>query len=334
MSKGNRSLCPNRFDTSGMFGEVYNSDPYNKCGPCYEFQQADRLVGGTASVAANEDRYNYGFRDQKSTQQNGPFDLQDVTGGNFALSRTMPGIDGTKTSIGDKNNYKIFNKKECFDGLTSRPDFTTSPASIQGGMSSMLEPINRYPPMVGKGKSCRGGSKFAKNSIVQPLNEFKDGVLYSITFGNAKPKESFCGCMPKKPTTLAGQVSGCIVLVIILWFVISAFIAGLLFGKASLCPGGIFTPAEFSGIDIISTSNNALGKVAGGNVSSGISGYFKTVGQVMVSPFVSLGRLLGGKRSCSKPKTFGGVMNMNMRPKPSHIVQHIEVPLSCKDSVL
>lgn len=302
MVRGNKSLCPNMFDTGGMFGEVFNSDPNHKCGPCYDFQQADRSVGCAASDKTNDDKYNYGFRDQKSTQQNGPLDLRNVTGGTIAMSRTLPGIDRMGTSIGNKRNPKIFNDRECFGNDRSKPVFTTSPVSIQGGMSSMLQPMNKYPPMHGnRSKMCRGGAKTAKDIITEPLKELKDGVVYSMTFGKVKEGFAGCGCGFKKPMTLTGQIVGCIILIVVIWLCLSMLISAMLFGKAAMCPGGTFTPAEISGISTISVipadSFGPGGKTFGGHVSRGISGFAQTVKEVMVSPFVSMGKLLGGKTS-------------------------------------
>ena len=317
----NKSLCPNMFNTDGLFDEVWNSDPHHKCGPRYEYQQSDKALGATATKVNNQDLYNYAFRTQQSTQQNGPLDLMDTTGGNIGFNRSGVAMETIPMTIGNEDNNLIFNErlgrtsksKEKFtenandsSNSTNTPDFTTMPTSIQSGLSSYLAPYNRAPLDTYDKKYKHVKRCDVKKDITSSLDSFKDGLLYSITFGK---KEKFCPCQNRSYHTV-GKVIGIIIVVFAIWFAISALVSCCLYGKA-YCDG-CCCPEAWSGISPIYMDSQPYYTWGGNKQKS--NNFFKTMGEVAVTPFVSLYNAIAGGN-----KVFGGSKNImkstNIKPK-------------------
>lgn len=313
MTNSVKSLCPNLYNTDGLFDEVWNSDPHRKCGPRYEYEQSDKALGATATKLNNADLHNYAFRTQQDIQQNGPYDLQEQTGGNMALSRTGVGLNRTAMNIGNKTNDYIFNNRlEGFKEAMNSPDFTTMPTSIQSGMTSGLMPYSKSPDQASNRRYRNvKKSKAMKSDVTGPLNAFKDGLLYSISFGSDK-HETFCPFSYEGYSTF-GKVMGVIILVLAIWFAISFLISCCLCGRAACCDG-CYCPEAWSGISPIYLETAKNNYAWGGNNTNKVGNFFKTVGEVAVCPFVSIYNAITG--GTKKQKTTGGLKTkFNILPK-------------------
>lgn len=257
------SLCPNIYNTEGLFNDWYNEDSSKKCGPLYDYKQTAKLNCGTDSEMLNDDKFNYSNVEQLKTGQNGPVSFNNTTGGNMMSQRAVgaairPMEVGNKESNNVLNGYPNCNNKETFN----TPEFTTTPTPLTTGSTSALYPEERAPFDDFNGAKCLNncnnfGSKL-RNEIVKPIDAVKEGVLFSLTFGQNKNKESFCMCNRRKPTeTACGKVIGCVIIVSII------FIIGIL----------IFTAVIYS-----KTGDN------NGKLSGGASGFFNTMGELIKSP--------------------------------------------------
>ena len=303
-----KSICrPTLYDTEGYFDDYYNSDLSQRDPYKFEYIQAGKAENGGASASSQAGMLNNNLCTDFRIQQNG------IPSADEAMDSSFTGI--RSSHAGSMKSYDFHNPQaQCSQPVKSKrerfSDFTTSPTAITNGMTSGLSPYNKYlnsalPP---SGK-CKPD---AMNEIKESLDSFKDGVLYSITFGQRK-KETFCDCMPHHEVPkICGKAIGGTIVAIIIWLIISCFIACILFGKAAACPSKSYSPCPFSGVqDILLLECGASSQQAGQKTKGGstFSNFMRTVGQVAVSPFVSVANLITGgykkKAVCNnKPLSF------------------------------
>ena len=239
MTKRSGSGQPQIFNTEGLFDEVYNSDPSKKCMARYVYVQADKSLGCTGSKVIKPPLENNACRVRFQTQQNGPYDYEDVTGGNIALQRTGVARDRIQETLGNKYNRSIQNAgigqtegAETFQPNNDAPEFTTMPVSIQGGMTSGMNPYQTtLMESIAPNKCKHQNVGDVRNEVTSSLENFKDGLLYSITFGQYKnKKEKFSVDNPA--AKISGKIIGVIICIFVIWFLLSLFIAIGLYAKA------------------------------------------------------------------------------------------------------
>ena len=309
----NYLLCPRVYDTEGLFNGFHNEDPNEKCIPKYDYSQCGKIVGGGKLSTYNVNGLSgYPSREAGQTGITNQFSLEGVTGGNMSRIRQV-GRDRTSMSIGNNENNGRFNttQNETFkERMTSDiPEFTTMPITTNTGKSSMLQPQLRAPDMIYERRKYDDKEKSSiMNDITDSLSAFKDGVVYSITFGK-KDTETFCPTMDyeaQQNVMTAGKVIGAIITIILIWFAISFIISAILYGYAA-ANGGCFSPMPSSDITTIFVPmssdkyTESVSKQNGGNNKNGITRFFNTVGQVMLSPFNvvinNVAKLGGGNKS-------------------------------------
>lgn len=302
----NYLLCPKVYDTEGLFNGFHNEDPNEKCVPKYDYDQCGKIVGGGRLSTYNINGFT-GYPSRKSGQTgiNNQFALGSFTGGNISRIRQV-GRDRTPMTIGNSESKGKFNssRNESFrERMTSDiPEFTTMPTTPNTGKSSMLQPQLRAPDLIYERRNCSDTS--IADDITNSLSAFKDGVVYSITFGK-KDTETFCpgmGYNTQQNIITAGKVVGAIITFIIIWFAIAFITSAILYAWAAV-KGGCYSPARCSNVATIfvpmsstDTYTECVGKQCGGN-KSGITRFFNTVGQVMMSPFnIAVNSLVGGNK--------------------------------------
>ena len=306
-AKGKVKCCQIRdpINTEGLFDEVYNSDPSQKCMNCYEYKQSDKMLGATVSKTINPKLTNHACRVRFQTQQNGPYDFQDITGGNMVHARTAIEADRRPMSLGNREDVEVLNARECFNNPGSKsPDFTTMPVSIQGGMSSGLSPS--YPLLrdeVGTDMICESIGKIRKD-ITEPLQSFKDGVLYSITFGKNKGKEKFGpfdnygrhGHKKHRACNIMGKVVGAVVLALLIWLAISMFL-GICLNCARSCGSDDIIVIEATSGGFARSMFESIPNLAKGIAKKVKGGNKKVKFNIPSKPFASNVNLIGSSQN-------------------------------------